>query len=280
MSEGLREAVLVFFHELGRTLRGAKGILLFLLYLSGAFIGALIFVSIVGATVRFTEEVGSDAAMQVKQGVFNWLFHDDPETAKHLTGEPLIPLFCFWGARAFLPFAILFLGFDAVSGEAGARTLRFTTLRCRRGSLLAGKLGSQLVLAAALSLLSFGLVEAYATLRLGVPELKELFALARYWALTLPFIATAVAVVGFASTLVRTPIVALLLGAVVFIGLWALRVIVGGFVEPARWLTPAQYEPMLLSPEVSVWAVGAAAGLGFAAVFATASWLVFRKRDL
>ena len=156
----LKETFLVFAHEMRRTLRSARTLVFLILY--GLFTAA-IGLGLVWATrslqeqlnkVTHGEPVPPEALAQAKMGGLALFFGKDDVLLKSLSEIPIVVVLFAAVALFFLPVLSALVGFDSVSGELQNHSLRFVSLRARRGSLLAGKMLAQLALLVGLTALS------------------------------------------------------------------------------------------------------------------------------
>lgn len=284
----LRETLLVFAHEMRRSLRSAKTLVLLILYALATAAFGLLFVAGTRSLQEQLNQVSGgqqlppEALMEMKMGGLSLFFGKDETQLAYLASIPLVVVVFAKVTLFFLPLLTALVGFDQVSSELQTRSIRYLSLRVRRGALLAGKVLAQLALLVGLTLIINLGVFAYAALSIeGFPVGAGLLALARFWALTL---VAALAYVGLAtlcSTLFRTPIFALLTALSILFGLWVLALLTN-FESLAflRYALPSHYEAGFFRPDLLgvLGSVGAFAG--FAAAFLGLAWLTLRARDL
>lgn len=286
--EVLREILLVFAHEMRRSLRSAKTLVLLLLY--GLATGAFGLLFVAGTrTVQENlnaatqgRELPPEALMQMKMGGLSVLFGKDEAQLHYLASIPLVVVFFAKFALFFVPLLAALMGFDQISGELQTRSIRFVSLRVRRGALLAGKVLSQLGLlvglTAAVNLGTF----AYAALSIsGFPVGAGLLALARFWLLTLIAATAYVGLAMLCSALFRAPIFSLLTALSALVALWVLALL--AHVESLRligYALPSHYEEGLFRPDLMSVLASMGAYAGFAALFLGLSYVALRMRDL
>ncbi|MBI5545857.1 MAG: ABC transporter permease subunit [Deltaproteobacteria bacterium] len=284
----LRETFLVFAHELRRSLRSAKTLVLLILYALATGIFGLVMVA---ATRKIQEQIAAnlqgqevppEALMQMKMGGLSMIFGKDDEQLRYLASMPLIVILFAWFALFFLPLLATLIGFDQISGELQTRSIRFVSLRARRGSLLAGKVLAQLALLVGLTaVINLG-VFAYAAISVeGFPIGAGLLALVRFWALTLVYATTYVGLATWCSSLFRVPIFSLLTALAALLLSGALHLLSMferlGFL---KYALPSHYQEGFFKPDpLSVLAsIGVFAA--FSAILLGLSYLTLRARDL
>lgn len=284
----LQETWLVFAHEVRRALRSAKTLVLLILYGLASVMSGIVFVA---ATRKAQEGLSSlapgaaadpEAMLKFKMGALSFFFGKEEELLRFLAEVPVIVLFFYKFALFFLPLLIALMGFDQISGELSTRSLRYVSLRARRGSLLAGKVLAQaavlLGLTAVLNLAVFVYAAATTTpFNVG----SGLLAMARFWLLALIYVSAYLGLTALCSALFRTPIVSLLTALCALFGFWLLAIL-GKFESMSflRWLTPSTYEPGLGSFDLTQ-ALGSAGAFAlFAALFLSLAWAALRWRDL
>jgi ABC-type transport system involved in multi-copper enzyme maturation permease subunit len=292
--EALRETVLIARHDLRHSVRSTKAILLLLIYGSiSVAAGALV----VWGTARIQEEVqaqlaqvGVDASEIDLQADAEEAYREvmtvlvgDPEKAAYLTAIPIVVLFFFWGTRNFLPWLIVLMGYDQISGETQNRSIRYLLLRARRGALVAGKILSNLVLLLGLTVLANVFVFVFAALMIeGFDTASASRHLARFWLLTLPLGLAWIAFMSFLSALLKSPRVSLLFGLAMLVGSavvgWIARI--SDTLSFMQWLVPWHYGGQLLSHRASDQLVGVAGFMAFAVLFSVLSYLTLRWRDV
>jgi ABC-2 type transport system permease protein len=183
----------------------------------------------------------------------------------------------------FVPLYVGLMGYDQLSGEVGPRSIRYLTVRSRRSSVTLGKVLAQFLLLAGLSavvnllLLGYGLATekdfgAGAVLLTGL----------RFWGVALVFSLPYLALTSLCSSLVRTPMVSLVLNVILLFGIWLIAA-VGDASETLHWLrylSPWNYSEHLLHPDPRKLSVAVGAHLGFALLFLGSGWALLRRRDL
>jgi len=288
--QALSETSVIFLHELRRGVRSAKALVLLILFaLASTLVCAGYVVVSKKAETALAQaaggtEIPSETKEQMKKEGVKYFFSDDEQqTVDWLVDVPVVVLLFFKMTLLFLPLLALLIGFDQVSGELQSRSIRFASLRARRGSLLAGKLLSQAVLLLGLTaVVNAGLfVFAVATEKdLAVGSM--LFGMIRLWLLALVYTAAYLGLAALCSSLFRTPIYSLLTGLCALFGFWLLAVLprIWDSLKFLSYATPSFYERGLMSPEVWPALGSVGAFLGFAGLFIGMAYLALRGRDL
>jgi len=275
-----REVALIIERELGRNLRSAKGIILAILCVLGGVGSALVVnAGKEAAYRRFTEE----AAREARAAGYAELY--GKEIGKYLADAPEVLFIMLMTTIALAPFLAALLGFDSVSSDLQHRSVRYWTVRSRRSSYFIGKYLGIFATASLMTLvMQISICIALVT-KSDVPLTTAISWSMRFWLTTLPISAAWCALAAFMSSLLKTPILALLLSFVGWLVFGLVYVIarIGekkNEVPPLAWIYPNGYDRLLLSPSPDTLAIGVGASLAFAAVFLVAAAFIFQKRDL
>jgi len=283
-----RETLIIFTHETRRNLRSAKTLVLLILYALATTLSGVAFVT---ATRKLQEGITSMSGGQalpaeqlneLKMSGLSMIFGKDETLIRYLAEVPLVVVFFFWFALLFLPLLTALMGFDQISGELQSRSLRFVSLRARRGSVLAGKVLAQVALLFGLTaIINLGIF-AYAALSTeGFQVGVGLLSLLKFWLLGLVYASTYIGLSALCSTLFRVPIFSLLTTLCVLFSFWLVAIL--SRFESLRFLgyaVPSHYESGLYSPEWAKLFSSLGAYGAFAAVFLSLAWLALRARDL
>lgn len=272
-----REVGVVAQRELLRNLRSTKGIAMFALFFLGGLAPAVVRLLVAGMAKDVSDE---DLHGMFVAGLSRQ--YGDEAVVKHLADVPPILYFLFEGTLMFLPLLVLVVGFDQIAGEVQHRTLRYSAGRASRSSLVTGKaVGIWGVVAVMMSVLHVT-VWVLSILQNGAAAGAILSWGAR---LLLFSVVCAGAYVGFASlmsSLFRTPIVALFVGAGVGFAIWAANGILGHFPSTERitWAFPNRYERLLVEPAAITVMGGLALFVVWGAVCVAGASLVVSRRDV
>jgi ABC-type transport system involved in multi-copper enzyme maturation permease subunit len=206
----------------------------------------------------------------------------NPTIGKHLATSPPTLYFLLEGTLTFLPLLVLLVGFDQIAGEIQHRTIRYSAGRASRSSIVAGKaLGIWGVVSIMIAVLHLTVwIVAL------IQSTKDAGAIFSWGSRILLFSwICATAYVGFSSlvsSLFRTPIVALFVGAGVGFAIWLLNKVLGLFTATERitWLFPNRYERLLMEPDISRVAGGLVLFVVWGAACVALSSLIVARRDV
>jgi len=276
--DALREIAVVARDDLLASLRSFVGVGALLLYLAmNLAAGALYFrlASLLQdklSDASVGERLALGAASQALWApLYEWLT-GDAEAATAMLEVPVQAVFVFMCAAFFAPVVCILIAHDQIATDLGNGHIRFLAVRCRRVSLLLGRMLSRTLLMATVVLLvaagDFALMAGQGG---GLPPGAWVHFL-RYALLLVALVPCWIAVAGVASSLVRSTPAALILGLLALFGLTLLGISRLGF------LSPTFFKHLLYSP--ATWPQGVLAYLGFAAVFTALAWLRLRTRDL
>ncbi|MFT3765257.1 MAG: ABC transporter permease [Minicystis sp.] len=272
-----REVGLVAQREILRNLRSTKGIAMFALFFLGGLVPAVVRVML--------RKMAGDVPEEVVKATFEGYLtkkYESEAIVKHLADVPPILYFLFEGTLMFLPLLVLAVGFDQIAGEIQHRTIRYSAGRATRASIVTGKaLGIWGVVAVMITVLH--MTVWIVSLAQGGQAPGAVIA---WGGRMLAFsILCAGAYVGFASlmsSLFKTPIVALFVGAGVGFAIWLLNVILGLFQSTERitWLFPNRYEKLLIEPDPLRVLAGAGLFLLWGGLCVLAASAIVARRDI
>lgn len=292
--EALRETLVIAGQDVKNALRSVKAIVFLALYALGALGSGAVVVWWIGKANKFVDQQISSlpthmSAAQIAEAKHKALlqimghFVSDPKQVAYYIAIPVIVLFFFWVTRTFLPFLIALMSYDQVNGEVYNRSIRFTLLRSRRGSVVVGKIISNMVILLGITVVTNLLLVGLSAWL--IPDFKvssALLPLLRFWALTLPYALCFVAFLSLLSSLIRSPFVTVIVGFFGVLLMWLLLGLcaVWDLAHPARWAIPFAYNDWLSSYLPSHQIAGAAVFLGFGLLFAALSYLTLRMKDV
>lgn len=290
--EAVNEAVAIALHDVRRSLKSAKGIVLLTLFVGSFLLAGMGFVlASEGLSKRARAELAAqnlpvDVATVEKEAkvkMFEGIAGDDAELAESLAATPMIVLFFFLSALGFLPMLVALMGYDVISGDVQNRTVRYTLLRARRGSYVVGKFCGQLLLLGVFTLVTNVALLGFAAVRVPDFDLAAgLAGLGRYWALAMVYGAVFVALVTFFSSLTRHPLLSLLgtVGALGAFGILWMFGAVDWSLASLGVLSPFAHFGRLFSPHPERLASGVGIYLAFAAVLLGGAFALVAKKDL
>jgi ABC-type transport system involved in multi-copper enzyme maturation permease subunit len=273
----LSEISLVLQRELRKNVRSIKGLVLAALSLVG---GPLVAYFVVR---KIHDELAGVTALELQQSqedVYTKAFND-AVMGHYLSTSPPALVIMFILSIWLAPMLIALSSFDAVSGDVQHRTVRFWTVRPRRASYFVGKfLGAwatigliTLCMHALMWIVAIGQGESAGTvISWGI----------RFWLVSLPISAMWCAVASFVASLVRTPVLSLLLTLGTFFGIWFFGFLIArGFkVEWMAYVYPNSYDILLLSPYVHKVATALGVCLGTSAALTAIGATLFQRRDI
>lgn len=272
-----REIALVLMRELVRSLRSAKGIVLALITVVGG-VGTTMIGLYVQAKVY--QRTGTAQGQLIREEALKFAYDD--AIARSLAESPEVMFAMFSTTLTTSALLAAFVGYDAISTELQYRGIRYSTVRARRDSFVIGKLLGTFAVASLMTLvihtISWLLMLVYG----GGPPHIVLSWGPRLWILTLPISMAWCALVTFASSLVKTPILALLSSLLAMLVTWICYGVGRAFKDYGwlSWVHPGGFDRLLLSPEPLELAKGLVAAFGFAAVFLAGAVFVTTKRDV
>ncbi|MFO0674930.1 MAG: ABC transporter permease [Polyangiaceae bacterium] len=278
-----REVALVAGREVRRNVRSAKGIALLALcvMMSGA---ATLVNSAVDKFARSQPNAPSPQEIRALTEIAIGRAYGDEDLGKYLAGAPPILLATFFFTIWTGPLLIALMGFDSVSGELQHRAVRFLTVRLRRESIYVGKVAGLFTTMVGVGLLMNVVIWCVSAARGDASFGDSLSWGVRFWVLSLPITLAWSSVAAFAGSLLRTPVLSLMVIFAAFFGLWMLNLVghVGaeGVHTYLRYLYPNTFDGFLLSPRPARAIEGLAACLGFVVVSSVAGAWTFAKRDV
>lgn len=287
------ETRFILQRELRKSFRSIKGVILSLLTAAGGGGLALLFAQSDDIRQKQLNEkdISPEIFLEAKKKFFGWWFMDGP-TGDHVGSAPGLLFFLFAVSLVLMPAVVLILGFDSISAERQHKTVRYWTVRSRRSSYIIGKWLGLLVTCAIVALGMHVLIWIVCTARGEAPFGQIVSWGFRFWLASLPILGMWCAVSIFISSLVRTPIIALLTTSAVFFVWWLFYFPFwvgahGGNPEAGAtaprailYIFPNFYDRFILSPNIGPFLTGLAVCFGFAALVLTACSALFAKRDV
>jgi ABC-2 type transport system permease protein len=291
--EALQEVYALFRLELRRNVRSARVVALFALYTAFSVLALLIIGSIAkamrAAAAQRIKDMGgdasavSDAFSGARTGIVGWLFSGDTAIAQAFEHVPLMVFVVFKVTLIFLPMYVALMGFDQISGEIAQRSIRYTAVRARRSSLLAGKYLAQAALLLGLVLLIDAGIFLYAKTTQGDFSASALLSsLPRFWIAAAIFSTAYLALTSLCSALFRTPAVSLIFNLIALFVLWLVDWIGQSYpsVSLLGYASPSHYANGLLHPQLQTFAINVGGCAAITAAFLALSYLILRVRDI
>ncbi len=292
----LADLWLIGWFDVRESLRSRRALTLAGLYLLGSTLAAYLFVSAVHAVeAQLAASIPANSALSAElalglarsegyRKVLHLLTFGDSRKADYLASLPPMGLFVTLAMMTMIPWLVALTASDQVAGDLHLRTVRFVALRASRSAFVLGKLLSQVLLVAAVTIGAF-----FPALLLGAKDLQsfDVGATLRFLAATAPsLLAYAFAFLGLtslASQLCSTPGRARALTILLFALLW-----LAGLPEPGTesalgvlaYLSPWQLKMGFFAPDAAQRWLTLAWAVAYGAAFTALGYLVFRRRDL
>jgi ABC-type transport system involved in multi-copper enzyme maturation permease subunit len=279
----VREVGLVAAREFKRNVKSAKGIALLAicLMMGGA---ATLANSMVDKFARSQGRAPSPEEIRAFTELGITKAYGDEDLGKFLAGAPSILLGMFFFTIWSGPLIIALMGFDSVSGELQHRAVRFLSVRLRRESIYVGKVAG---LFATVALVGFATNVTIWCVAAGRGDASLSACLSwglRFWLMSLPITLAWCSIAAFAGSLLRTPVLSLMVIFVTFFGLWMFNFVSHfgdeGIHTYFRYVYPNTFDGFLLSPRASRSLIGLASCAGFVLATSSAGAWYFAKRDV
>jgi ABC-2 type transport system permease protein len=286
------EIRLLAARELRRSVRSAKGIIIGIITLLGAFITSIICVRLESSDREHFNAATNEAFLELKKQAIEKAT-GDASFASYAASVPT-SLLIFLKATVWLgPLLIALLGFDVMSSDMQHRSVRFWTIRTRRWSYFTGKTlglwGTVSLITLVLNLIAGTVVVAKGYVTVG----QLLTWGPRFWLVAVIIAGTWATIAALVSSLFRTPMLSLLTTFVTFFAMWlvsligiivrASDMIDTGVAKDMLWyeyLYPNSYDTMLLSPEWGRVFMALGILLGFIMLANAAGAALFQRRDI
>ncbi len=286
----LRQVRTVTGFEIGRLCTSVHGLVFAAAFLFAAFglsmklhelSGKLAGVSMVGAVA----DAAKPEAAKVIYKILSWWTNlgDDAIRELLLSHPPTLLAFFVLAIVGTATWA-MFLACDQMSSEIRNRHLRYLLVRTDRRSLYLGKtLGVLLFYCACVTAACAMVAAAVATSEAGIGGTSGALYMVRIWLSLLLYAIPFVALMSLTSSMVKHPLLALVLGHGLWFGLWVAGAL-GGLADEAlknvRFAFPTAFKYHLLSDQLPDVALAAGHMLAFAALFWVAGLWVFSRRDV
>ncbi len=278
----IREIGFVVQRELRRNFRSARGIALYALTLLGGLVSTLIGTKVSDMTAEVRGEYGTEAVNIGAVKFYEVLYRNDSIVAERLSHAPSTLVVTAWASVWLCPLLVALIGFDAISAERQHRTLRYLTVRSRRGSYFVGK---WLGLWATTSIVLFGvqLISWICDLVLVHDAPEDVFTWGpALFAVALPILGAWSALATFMGSFVKTPMIALLL----IFGSFTISWILGNFqASESQWryvafAYPGSFDHYLLRTGVKQFLIGLGAAMAFPLLFVGGGALLFKRSEV
>jgi ABC-type transport system involved in multi-copper enzyme maturation permease subunit len=274
------EVWLIVQREVRKNLRSVKGLVMLSLSILGAM-ACTFRIPKIEDTLATARQLGAEQVHDAKARFFGEIYGND-SAGDRLADAPIKLVLLFWLAVWLTPLLVAILGFDGVPSDVQYRSVRYWTIRTRRASYYVGKfLGLWLVIST-ITLVMHGLIWAVTIARADATAVETLSWGIRFYLISLPISAAWCGIATLIASLLRTPILALLLTCSAFFVLFFTGAVVGRNLhnEILQGVYPNGYDSWMLSMNTAHAATGLAITLAFAAVTTAAGAFIFSLRDL
>lgn len=273
-----RETLTAFKDDLRQQLTSAYSLILLGVYLLFNLMMTVPYVFLAKKAGEGLARSGSGASITLNlgkhEGLTQLFLRDtaDPVEAMAMANMPASALYTFLvAALAVLLLAALFNA-DMLAEDLRTGHIRYLALRCGRGSLLAGRTLSRALLLGATVLATTMASFLVYQWKLADLPLGSLVHFLRLGGLLAAMAAAATGLAALCSTLVRSPMLAVVLTLLAVLGL-----AIAGRSDAVSWATPIHY---LLHFGPSRLPLGILAYLAFGVAFGAMAWLRLHTRDL
>jgi ABC-type transport system involved in multi-copper enzyme maturation permease subunit len=272
-----REVGLVLMRELFRSLRSAKGIVLGLMTVIGGVGTTLIGLYV---QAKMYQSMGSQSGRMARRSGLELAYGKD--IAEALSPAPEVMLAMFSSTLTLSALLAAFVGYDAISSELQYRAVRYSTVRARRDNFVIGKFLGAFCVASLMTFTIHAISWILLIVQSDTPIDVTLGMGPKLWLLTLPISFAWCALVAFASSIVKTPILALLATILTMLVTWMCYGVGRAFdkYEWLSWVHPGGYDRLLLDPDPMKLVQGLGASFAWAAVFIAGAIFVTTKRDV
>ena len=279
-----RQLPTIVLDELARVLRSPRG-LLFSVFFLGSFVPMGLSIRRLAAEIGDARLPTDDRLVELVYEPVAWFTELDRSVIADLVRDhPPALLVLFAAAIWVTPLLTMLATFDQTASDIRTRHLRFLLTRTDRATLFTGK-----VLGAwALMALAFGVGVGLAGVLIasssaGVGGGAGWAYLFRIWLSLTLFALPFVGLMALTGALTGHPYLALGAGVGLQFGVWLLAVGGGAAVDllaHAQNLFPTAWKYLLVSDRPADLGLALGHQLGLAAIFLTAGWLLFRRRDV
>jgi ABC-type transport system involved in multi-copper enzyme maturation permease subunit len=276
----LVEVWLIVMRETRKNLRSVKGLVMLSLSILGAM-ACSFRIPRIEDTLATAKQLGADQVHEVKSKFFGEIYGSE-SAGDRLADAPIKLVLLFWLAVWLTPLLVAILGFDGVPSDVQYRSVRYWTVRMRRGSYYVGKFFGLWLVIGAITLTMHALIWAITIARADATAAETLGWGIRFYLISLPITGAWCGIATLIASLQRTPILALLLTCSAFFVLFFTGAVVGRNMhsEILQGVYPNGYDAWMLSMDTAHAATGLAITLAFAVVTTAAGAFIFSLRDL
>jgi ABC-type transport system involved in multi-copper enzyme maturation permease subunit len=276
----LLEIWLILSRELRKNVRSVKGLVMFGISVLGAMVSTFRLPKF-EEVLNKMQELSATEMHQGKAEIFGRMYYDE-KTGEVLADAPIKLVFLFFIAVWLAPLLVAVLGFDSVSSDMQYRSVRYWTLRTRRGSYYVGKFLGLWMLVSLMTLVMHGLIWSVTIIRAEATAASVFSWGSRFWLVSLPINAAWCGVATFVGSLFRTPMLGLLITCATFFSMFFIGFIVGRGADVAslRYFYPNTFDAWLLSSQLEHAMTGLGVCLAYAVGTTAIGSLIFARRDV
>ena len=276
----LLEVWLIVLREARKNLRSVKGLVMLSLSVLGAM-ACTFRIPKMEEGLEAAQKIGADQLHDAKAKFFADMYGSD-SAGERLADAPVKLVILFFLAVWLAPLLVAILGFDGVPSDVQYRSVRYWTVRVRRSSYYVGKFVGLWFVVSVITLVMHSLIWGVTIARADASAADTLAWGIRFYLISLPISAAWCGIATLVASLLRTPILALLLICSTFFTLFFAGGIVGRSQhnEVLQGIYPNGYDAWMLSTDLRHAFIGLAITLGFAVVTTAAGAFVFSMRDI
>jgi ABC-type transport system involved in multi-copper enzyme maturation permease subunit len=264
-----------------------KGIILAVLSLLGGTLAAFVMALI--EEIRKSDlasKMSSEDMHELQVRALSETFNDK-DMGRSLADAPGVLLVTLGLTIWLTPLLVALMGFDTIAGDLQHKSVRYWTLRSRRWSYFCGKWMGLWATVSLVTLFMDVLIWVVCVAR-GQATFGATFGWGfRFWLTSLPMSAAWCGIATLVSSLVRSPILALLSTFGAFFVLWVLwfigKVFLVKDMSSGSWLQylyPNHYDVFLLHPFAHKVMTGLGVCFGMAAAYIATGSYFFQRRDV
>ncbi len=281
------EINLIASRELRKNVRSVKGIILAILSLLGGTLAAFV-MALVQELQRseLAQKMSPEDMHEFQVKTLSATFHDD-DMGRSLADAPGVLLVTLGLTIWLTPMLVALMGFDNIAGDLQHKSVRYWTIRTRRWSYFLGKWAGLWATVSLVTLFMDVLIWVVCIAR-GQATFAATFGWGlRFWLTSLPMSAAWCGIATLVSSLVKTPILALLSTFGAFFVLWVMWFMGRVFIvkdihgpDALVYFYPNHYDVFLLHPFAHKVMTGLGACFGMAAAYIGAGSYLFSRRDV
>ncbi|HWL84680.1 MAG TPA: ABC transporter permease subunit [Polyangiaceae bacterium] len=282
----LDEIGLIASREIRKNLRSLKGLILVGLSLLGAIIVTVVKIKadeFQQGKLAEDNNIGPEKIHELQEYALTQVY-GDPQMGKHLANAPTVLYALLMVTIWLCPLVVLVLGFDGIPADLQHRSVRYWTVRTRRGSYFTGKVVGLWTVVALLTLMMHLLIAGVTLIQGGsgtAPAGSTLGWGVQFYLATLPISAAWCGLGTLISAQFRSPIYAMLVTAAGFASLFVLQA-VGRLwqLKALLYVYPNWYDALLLSPRIERVGLGALVCFGISAAATALGTFLFARSDV